>query len=71
MPGHDDDCWSVHCRDGAGRERTLTVFVTTEAAIAVHAPPGEVAVISSNQVGELKDVLSAAQIKAVARRQAR
>lgn len=63
-----DDRWSILCRDGAGRARDLVVFVTEAADIAVHVPPGEVAVIGLNQVGEVKHALTEAQIKAVARR---
>jgi hypothetical protein len=64
-----DDQWFIPCRDGAGRPRNLIVFVTDSADIALHAPPGEVAVISSNHAGEVKDAITAAQIRAVARRQ--
>lgn len=65
----DDDRWSVLCRDGAGRARDLIVYVTESADIALHAPPGEVAVIGPNQVGEVKQALTEAQVSAVARRQ--
>lgn len=64
-----EDRWSIPCRDGAGRPRTLIVFITDSADIAVNSPPGEVAVISSHQAGDVKDALTAAQIKSVARRQ--
>jgi len=64
-----EDSWSVLCRDGVGRARDLIVFVTESADIAVQAPPGEVAVIAVSQVGDVKQALSEAQIRAVARRQ--
>jgi hypothetical protein len=64
-----DDRWSILCRDGAGRARDLVVFVTESADIALQAPPGEVAVIGPNQVGDVKHALSEAHIEAVARRQ--
>lgn len=65
----DDDRWSILCRDGAGRARDLIVFVTESADIALQAPPGEVAVIGVSQVGDVKQALSEAQVRAIARRQ--
>ena len=47
----------------------LIVFVTAAADIALQAPPGEVAVVAPNQVADLKDALTQAHIRALARRQ--
>jgi hypothetical protein len=71
MRSDEENRWSILCRDGAGRARDLIVFLTESADIALQVPPGEVAVIGSNQAGQLRDVLTQAQVKALARRQAR
>jgi hypothetical protein len=65
-----EDQWPIACRDGARRTRELRVFVTASADIALQAPPGEVAVITPNQVADVKATLTHAQIRAVAKRQA-
>jgi hypothetical protein len=67
----EEDRWPIPCRDGTGRTRELLVFITATADIALHAPPGEVAVITPNQIADVKATLTHAQIRAVAKRQAR
>jgi hypothetical protein len=37
------------CRDGAGRRRVTTVFLTADNRIGVHNPPGEVATYSASE----------------------
>ena len=67
----EGDQWSIPCRAGAGRIRELFIFVTASADVALHAPPGEVAVITPNQIADVKATLTHAHIRAVAKRQAR
>jgi hypothetical protein len=66
----EEDRWLLPCRDGAGRTRELLVFVTASADIALQAPPGEVAVVTPNQIADVKATLTHAQIRAVAKHQA-
>jgi hypothetical protein len=48
--------WRVRCHDVANRERFLTVFVEHGMVVLV-GPPGESAVFSPAQLGELRSVL--------------
>jgi hypothetical protein len=65
----EEDRWPIPCRDIAGRTRELLVFVTASADIAFQAPPGEVAVVGTNQIADVKAMLTHAHIRAVAKRQ--
>jgi hypothetical protein len=48
--------WRVRCQDVANRERFLTVFVEHGRVVLV-GPPGESAVFTPEQLGELRAVL--------------
>jgi len=58
--GHDQDgnrhWWRVSCRDVIDRERFLTVLIDRDRVVLV-GPPGETAVLSTTQVGQLSDAL--------------
>ncbi|HEY3261610.1 MAG TPA: hypothetical protein VGJ95_15305, partial [Pseudonocardiaceae bacterium] len=48
--------WRVSCRDVINRERFLTVLIDRDRVVLV-GPPGETAVLSPVQVGQLSDAL--------------
>ncbi len=48
--------WRIRCRDVANRERFLTVFAEQGRVVLV-GPPGESAVFTPGQLGELRTVL--------------
>ena len=48
--------WQVHCRDVVNRERCLTVVVD-KGRVVLMGPPGETAVLSAGQLGQLRTVL--------------
>ena len=48
--------WRVSCRDVINRERFLTVLIDRDRVVLV-GPPGETAVLSPTQVGQLSDAL--------------
>jgi hypothetical protein len=58
--GHDQEgnrhWWRVSCRDVIDRERFLTVLIDRDRVVLV-GPPGETAVLSQTQVGQLSDAL--------------
>lgn len=58
--GHDHEgnrhWWRVSCRDVIDRERFLTVLIDRDRVVLV-GPPGETAVLSPTQVGQLSDAL--------------
>jgi hypothetical protein len=58
--GHDHEgnrhWWRVSCRDVIDRERFLTVLIDRDRVVLV-GPPGETAVLSPMQVGQLSDAL--------------
>lgn len=58
--GHDHDgnrhWWRVGCRDVIDRERFLTVLIDRDRVVLV-GPPGETAVLSTTQVGQLSEAL--------------
>jgi hypothetical protein len=51
--------WRIHCRDVASRERFLTVLVEHGRVVLV-GPPGETAVLTAGQLGQLRAVLQEA-----------
>ena len=55
--------WRVSCRDVINRERFLTVLIDRDRVVLV-GPPGETAVLSSVQVGQLSDALREAALQA-------
>jgi hypothetical protein len=59
---------SVRCRDGAGRERELVVFVSRSGHLALKAPPGEVAEILPPQIQDLVNAIDAGSIQALTQR---
>jgi hypothetical protein len=58
--GHDHEgkrhWWRVSCRDVINRTRFLTVLIDRDRVVLV-GPPGETAVMSQQQVGQLADAL--------------
>jgi hypothetical protein len=48
--------WHVSCGDVINRDRCLTVLVDENKVVLV-GPPGETAVLSSGQLGQLRDAL--------------
>jgi hypothetical protein len=58
--GHDLEgnrhWWRVSCRDVINRERFLTVLIDRDRVVLV-GPPGETAVLSPVQVGQLSEAL--------------
>lgn len=58
--GHDHEgkrhWWRVSCRDVINRERFLTVLIDRDRVVLV-GPPGETAVLSPQQVGQLSVAL--------------
>lgn len=58
--GHDRNgnrhWWRVTCRDAINRERFLTVLIDRDRVVLV-GPPGETAVLSAVQVGQLSEAL--------------
>ena len=48
--------WRVSCRDVINRERFLTVLIDRDRVVLV-GPPGETAVLSPVQVGQLSEAL--------------
>ncbi|MFC0429302.1 hypothetical protein [Kutzneria buriramensis] len=48
--------WQIHCRDVVNRERSLTVVVD-KGRVVLMGPPGETAVLSAGQLGQLRTVL--------------
>lgn len=58
--GHDHEgnrhWWRVSCRDVINRERFLTVLIDRDRVVLV-GPPGETAVLSPLQVGQLSQAL--------------
>ena len=48
--------WRIRCQDVANRERFLTVLVEHGRVVLV-GPPGETAVLTSGQLGQLRAVL--------------
>jgi hypothetical protein len=48
--------WHVSCGDVINRDRCLTVLVDQNKVVLV-GPPGETAVLSSGQLGQLRDAL--------------
>ncbi|QUQ69960.1 hypothetical protein JJ691_77280 [Kutzneria sp. CA-103260] len=48
--------WQIHCRDVVNRERCLTVVVD-KGRVVLMGPPGETAVLSAGQLGQLRTVL--------------
>ena len=48
--------WQIHCRDVVNRERHLTVVVD-KGRVVLMGPPGETAVLSAGQLGQLRTVL--------------
>jgi hypothetical protein len=48
--------WSVPCLDAAGRERRLSVAMSS-GRVVVHAPPGETASLSWTAAQELRRLL--------------
>lgn len=61
------DGWErlIPCEDTAGRRRDLKVFITQEGKVALHAPPGEVAVLLPGSLDQVKAYLTSAQLEAV------
>jgi hypothetical protein len=51
--------WRIRCQDVANRERFLTVFVEHGKVVLV-GPPGESAVLSAGQLGQLRTALQEA-----------
>lgn len=45
--------WRIHCSDVVNRERCLTVVVDKGKVVLV-GPPGETAVLSAGQLGQLR-----------------
>ncbi|GAA2990233.1 hypothetical protein LV75_002945 [Actinokineospora diospyrosa] len=48
--------WRIACGDVINRDRCLTVLVEKNKVVLV-GPPGETAVLSSGQLGQLRDAL--------------
>jgi hypothetical protein len=48
--------WRIRCQDVAGRERSVTLFVEHGKVVLV-GPPGESAVLTPGQLGELRSAL--------------
>lgn len=55
-PADGRRAWQVHCRDVVNRERCLTVVVD-KGRVVLMGPPGETAVLSAGQLGQLRTVL--------------
>lgn len=55
--------WRVSCRDVVNRDRFLTVLIDRDRVVLV-GPPGETAVLSPVQVGQLSDALRQAATQA-------
>jgi hypothetical protein len=55
-PSDGRRAWQVHCRDVVNRERCLTVVVD-KGRVVLMGPPGETAVLSVGQLGQLRTVL--------------
>lgn len=54
----------IPCTDGAGRHRTLTVYLSIENVIGIQVPPGETARLSVDDgAGALRDALAEAQVR--------
>ena len=51
--------WRVRCQDAADRERFVTVFVEHGRVVLV-GPPGEAAVLTPGQLGQLRTALQEA-----------
>lgn len=54
--GGTEPWWRVGCRDVVNRERFLTVLIDRDRVVLV-GPPGETAVLSPIQVGQLSEAL--------------
>lgn len=67
-----DEQWAriVRCRDHSGRVRDLTVGVDDDGDIYLQPPPGEVAWLSPNQIQDVKQALTDAQVESIHRRKA-
>ena len=48
--------WQIKCRDVVNRERSLNVVVD-KGRVVLMGPPGETAVLSAGQLGQLRTVL--------------
>jgi hypothetical protein len=48
--------WRIRCRDVVNRDRSLTVLVDRGTVVVV-GPPGETAVLSAGQLGQLRVAL--------------
>jgi hypothetical protein len=48
--------WQISCQDVVDRERSLTVLVKDDRVLVV-GPPGETAVLSAGQLGQLATAL--------------
>ncbi|KAA2263762.1 hypothetical protein F0L68_09540 [Solihabitans fulvus] len=48
--------WRIRCSDVVDRDRCLTVLVDRDTVVVV-GPPGETAVLSAGQLGELRTAL--------------
>ncbi|MGH3625295.1 MAG: hypothetical protein ACRDQ5_26505 [Sciscionella sp.] len=51
--------WRIPCQDVIGRDRCLTVLVRTGQVVVV-SPPGETAVLTPGQLGQLRTALQEA-----------
>ncbi|ONI72774.1 hypothetical protein ALI144C_42980 [Actinosynnema sp. ALI-1.44] len=49
--------WHISCGDVINRDRCLTVLVNDQNKVVLVGPPGETAVLSSGQLGQLRDAL--------------
>lgn len=61
--GHDPRAtrgeWRIRCQDILSRDRAIAVFVRSGRVLLV-GPPGETAVLSSEELGELRTALDQA-----------
>jgi hypothetical protein len=49
--------WHISCGDVINRDRCLTVLLNDQNKVVLVGPPGETAVLSSGQLGQLRDAL--------------
>ncbi len=52
------------CKDGSGRDRVTTVFITADNRVGVHNPPGEVATYSTSEAQAFQQKLWNAVLEA-------
>lgn len=63
VPAGGRRVWRISCGDVVNRDRCLTVLVEKDTVVLV-GPPGETAVLTSGQLGQLRTALEEAAAQA-------